>query len=165
MKNKNKKKLLFATALCLALVSYLNKKIYHPNYTILNEEDGPFASYSNGLVYIGNEEYLDNLKNISSTDVLVRDERKGKNPNMAIVNSYNITDKEIINEILEILCCYEKMYPTTWDRSIESMRLEWFCHNASYYFNYEVSHSEEVDLDNYDERKYDNEVLRRILRI
>ena len=165
MKSKDKKKILCATAACLLLVAYTNKKVYHPNYVILNEEDGPFAEYSIGYVYIGDSEYLRNLKNISSNDVLIRDERDDDDPNVVIINSYNIINKEIRNEILEILQYYEMMYPTNWNRSIESMRLEWLCHNASYYFNYEVESSYEVDLNNKDEEKYDSEVLRRILRL
>ena len=165
MNKKDKKKIICATAACLILVGYTNKKVYHPDYTILDEEDGAFARYSNGLVYIGNEEYIKGLKNINSNDILIRDERDSKDPNMAILNSYNITNKEMRNEILEILCLYEEMNPTFWDRSIESMRLEWFCHNVSYFFNYKTDHSSEVDLNNADEVKYDHEVLRRILRI
>ena len=57
------------------------------------------------------------------------------------------------------------MYPSEWDRSLESMRLEWFCHNASYYMNYKIDSSYEVDLNNKDEDKYDSEVLRRFLRL
>jgi hypothetical protein len=165
MNKKNTKKILYATAACLVLTSYLSKKEYHPKYTILNEENGPFASYSNGLVYIGDKEYLSSLKNVSSTDILIRDERDIDDPNIAIINSYNIGDKEIRNEILEIIYCYEIMYPTEWDRSIESMRLEWYCHNVSYFFNYRADEAKEVDLNNADEDKYNNEVLRRILRL
>ena len=165
MNKKKRNKILCASAACLVLVGYLNKKSYHPNCEILDEENGAFASYSNGLVYIGDEEYLNSLQNVSSNDILIRDERNEQDPNMAVLNSYNITNKEIRNEILEIMCYYEIMNPSDWDRSIESMRLEWFCHNVGYYLNYEVDRTEEVDLNNNDEKKYDNEVLRRVLRI
>ena len=84
---------------------------------------------------------------------------------MVICNSCNIKDKDIRNDILEVLCIYEEMYPSNWDRSIESMRFEWFCHNAAYYVNYKVDDAYEVDLNNNDESKYDNKVLRRIFRI
>ena len=84
---------------------------------------------------------------------------------MVIQNSYCITNKETRNDILEIINYYEVMNPSDWDRSIESMRLEWFCHNVSYYMNYKKDCSFEVDLNNKDEKKYDSEVLRRLLRI
>lgn len=167
MDKKNKKKLLCATAACLVLgaYAYTRKNKYNPSYTILNYENGPFACYSNGYVYIGDKEYLNNLENISSNDVLVLDDRLDKDPNMEIYNSYLITDKNKRNEILEIICCYEEMYPSSWDRSIESMRLEWYCHNAGYYLNYRQDEAEEVDLNNGDEKKYNHEILRRILRL
>ena len=84
---------------------------------------------------------------------------------MVICDSCRIKDKDIRNEVIEVLCKYEEMYPSNWDRSIESMRFEWFCHNAAYYVNYKVDDSSEVDLNNKDEDKYDNKILRRIFRI
>jgi hypothetical protein len=165
MRKRDRKRLLCATAACLLLVAYTNKKTYNPTYTIYNEEDGPFASYSDGYVYIGDKEYLNSLHDITSKDILVLDERDNKDPNMTILNSCNITDKEKRNEILEILCYYEEIYPTKWDRSIESMRLEWFAHNFSYYVNYKTNDAKSVDLNNEDETTYDYEVLRRLLRL
>ena len=84
---------------------------------------------------------------------------------MVIYNSCDIVDKDIRNDILEVLCEYEERYPTDWDRSIESMRLEWLCHNMAYCFNYRTDDSCEVDLNNSDEEKYDKKVLSRILRL
>lgn len=165
MKSKNKKKLLCCAAAVLILVAYTNKKKYHPDYAILDIDNGPFAEYSDGYVYIGTEEYLNSLTNIGPNDILVRDERDKEDPNMVIMNSFCITDKETRNDILEIINYYEVMNPSDWDRSVESMRLEWFCHNVSYYMNYKKDRSFEVDLNNKDEDKYDNEVLRRFLRI
>lgn len=167
MDKKKKKKIMCATAACLVLgtYTYTRKNEYNPNYTILNYEDGPFACYSDGYVYIGDREYLRNLENISPGDVLVLDDRTDGDPNMEIYNSYLITDKEKRNEILEIICYYEMLYPSEWDRSIESMRLEWYFHNVGYYLNYRANEAKEVDLNNKDEKKYDHEVLRRILRI
>ena len=167
MDKKNKKRLLCATAACLILgaYAYTRKNEYSPNYTILNYEDGPFACYSDGYVYIGSKEYLDNLDNISPKDILILDDRADKDPNMEIYNSYLINDKEQRNEILEIITYYEMLYPSEWDRSIESMRLEWYFHNVGYYLNYRTSDAKEVDLNNGDEKKYDSEVLRRLLRL
>lgn len=164
-KSQHKKLLLCASLACLLAVTYPYKKKYNPHYIILNEENGPFAQYSNGYVYIGDTEYLSSLHGITENDVLIKDERNYSDPNIAIYQSYNIIDKETRNEILEIISCYEIMYPSDWKRSIESMRLEWFCHNVSYYFNYKVDHSEEVDLNNADEDKYDIEIVRRLLRL
>lgn len=84
---------------------------------------------------------------------------------MIICSSCEIKDKDIRNDILEVLCCYEEMYPSDWDRTIESMRFEWLCHNMAYYVNYKVDDSSEVDLNNSDESKYNSKVLSRIFRI
>lgn len=147
------------------MIAYLYKHNYKPNYKILGKGEEAYASYSNGLVYIGDKEFLDNLHDLNENDVLVLDHRYGDDPNMEIYNSYIFNDKDIRNEILEIICCYEKEYPSEWDRSIESMRLEWFCHNISWYFNYKTDHTSEVDLDNDDEVKYDQKILSRILKL
>lgn len=96
---------------------------------------------------------------------MVIDERDKEDSNMIICDSCRIKDKDTRNDILEVLCIYEEMNPSDWDRSIESMRFEWFCHNAAYYVNYKVDDSSEVDLNNKDEDKYNNKVLRRIFRI
>ena len=73
-----------------------------------------------------------------------------------------IHDAEIRNEILEILQEYERQFPSDWDRTTESMRLEWLMHNLSYRFDYQPGRTESVDLNNNDEGKYDNKILQRI---
>lgn len=159
---KYNKRLIFISVLILLLSSYLSKHKYKSKYEIL--DDKAFASYSNGLIYIGDKEFLESIE-VNDGDVLILDERDLEDPNMSIYNSCDISDKDIRNEILEVICCYEEMYPSRWDRTIESMRLEWLCHNISYFFNYKVDHSSDVDLNNGDEGIYDNKVLSRILRI
>lgn len=166
IKKKDKKKiLLLAGASCVILAAYPYKHIYHPNYEILGDDVEPFAKCSCGYVYIGDEEYLDNLKNLNPTDVLVLDERHTEKPNMSVYHSYNIKNKEVRNEILEIMCYYESLDPSEWNRTIESMRLEWYLHNVGYYLNYQVDRTEQVDLDNKDEDKYKSEFVRRMLRL
>lgn len=49
---------------------------------------------------------------------------------------------------------YEGKTNTLWDRSQISMENEWFIHNMSYYANYRIDHSTDVDLNNEDEYKY-----------
>ncbi len=98
-------------------------------------------------------------------DVLIEDFRYGDNPDMCIYDSYKIDDKDKRNDILEVLCLYEDMYPSSWDRSIDSMRLEWYMHNLGHYLNYKKDHNDNVDLDNEDEDDFDNKVLTRLLRL
>ncbi len=163
MKNNTKNKILFTSILVMLILSYPFKHKYKKNYNIL--DDDAFASYSGGLIYIGNSEYINNLENINDGDILVIDERNSSDPEMIICDSYNIKDKDIRNDVLEVLCIYEEMHPSKWNRSIESMRFEWLCHNIAYYFNYRVKDSRDVDLNNGDEEKYKHKILNRFFRI
>ena len=162
MKKINRK--IFLLIAFIIILDYYSKDYeYEPSYEIIKED--AFASYSNGLVYIGSEKYLETIK-YSENDVLICDNRHNlENPDMIIYNSYRIKNKEQINEILNIICDYEKCYPSKWNRTIESMRLEWYIHNVSYYCNYSISRSINVDLDNNEAEKYKNKVLNKILKI
>lgn len=133
------------------IYNYNNNK--STNSDNINED--AFDKYSKGQVYIGNKEFLDNLDNINETDILVEDQRNSNNPSMKIRNSYLITDSNTRNEILNILLNYEKQDPSDWDRTIETMDLEWEAHNVLYYLNYKKDHTTDVDLDNEDEKKYE----------
>ena len=159
---KKKKKLIALGVILAFLICHDADYIYEPIYEIHETTDLSFGSYSRGRVFIGDSSYLANLTDLSKNDVLVLDQRFGTNPN---INSCNIVDKDEINEILEILCRYEECNPSPWDRTIESMRLEWFMHNYSYYFNYQTHRTKDVDLDNNDEIKYNSDIVRKILRL
>ena len=166
-KNYKRKLLAFSTALILATTYASTDYIYHPNYEIINEEPrGPFGCYSCGYIYIGSKSYLKSLTNITENDILVEDQRYNReDPNMKIYSSYKIQDKELRNEILEVLCEYEECYPSPWNRTIESMRLEWLMHNISYFFNHEQKRTQDVDLDNDEEKYYDNPILQKIFKV
>lgn len=159
------KKMLLMGALLGILTYHGIDYQYHPNIEILDQDDDAFARYSKGKIFIGSQDYLDKLKNVGEYDVLVLDEREGEDPDFKIYNSYLITDKEVRNEILEVLCKYEECYPSDWDRTIESMRLEWLMHNFSYVFNYETNRTTDVDLNNKDEEVYQNPLLRKIFKL
>ena len=45
------------------------------------------------------------------------------------------------------------------------MKVEWFMHNIFYYFNFQRNRTEHVDFNNKDEKKYDNTVIRKILKL
>lgn len=163
--NKKKKKVLALAAILAMLIYHSVDYQYKPDYEIYETTDSGFGRYSKGNVYIGDAQYLRSLTGISDRDVLVLDQRDGINPNMKVINSASIMNKEEINEILEILCRYEECYPSDWDRSIESMRLEWFMHNASYKFMHEIHRTIDVDLDNNEEDEYNNCILRKIFKL
>lgn len=162
---KNKKKLALFGALLLLTTYHAVDYEYHPKYEIIDEYDGAYAKYSLGKMYIGDFQFLSSLSNLSENDILVLDQRGRKDPNMKVFNSRLIFDKNIRNEVLEVLCEYERCHPSDWDRSIESMRVEWLMHNLSYFFNYERNRTADVDLNNADEKYYDNIIYRKILKL
>jgi len=168
MNNKKIKKKLLAISTALVLLTAYSSidHLYQPNYEIVEENpSGPFGCYSCGYIYIGSLTYLKSLTDITENDILVLDQRYKADPNMKIFSSYRITDKDLRNEILEVLCRYEECYPSPWNRSIESMRLEWLMHNLSYYINNEPNRAGDVDLNNNEEEYYNNPVLRKIFKI
>ena len=123
------------------------------NYEIINEE--AFAKYSDGMIYIGDFEYIEDVKQFcNDEDILVLDRRYGYDPDMKIYDSYKIMDKSKQIEILEVICEYENMYPSSWNRTIDSMQREWDAHNILYYMNYKRYRTTDVDLDNEDEEVY-----------
>ncbi len=165
MKKSTKKKVLLLAALLALTVHHGIDYVYTPQYEIINSSEDGFARYSCGRIFIGNEDYINSISNRFDTDIFVLDQRNCSDPNFKIYSSYLITDKNVRNEILEILCEYELLYPSKWDRTIESMRVEWLAHNVSYFFNYEPKRTIDVDLNNNDEELYDNILLRKILKL
>lgn len=135
---------------------------YKPSYEIVEiEDEHAIFSYEKGNIYIGDKEYLDSLTNINDEDILVQDKRDAIDPNMIIFNSYRIEDKNTRNTILNCLLEYEKLYPSKWDRTIESLRIEWSVHNILYEILYERKRTTNVDLNNADETVYNNTILKR----
>jgi hypothetical protein len=155
--NKNNKRKLLTCGILLSLL--LNHNVEYqdiPNYGI-NEENHYFKTYSLGKIYIGKYSFLKEIKDeINENDIVVIDQRNSKDPNMKIYNSAYISDEKIINEVLEALLEYETLYPSNWDRSIDSMKIEWAMHNISYYFDYEKKRTRDVDFNNSDEDYYNN---------
>ena len=83
---------------------------------------------------------------------------------MKVVDSYKIHRYKEKMEILKILECYEECFPSKWERSIDSMQLEWTLHNLSYDFNYQRSSSTDVDFNNDEEEDYDSKILSKLLK-
>ena len=168
--NKLKKALITVGVSVAILGAYINTDYeYTRSYEILDDNTPAFASYCDGNIYIGDRRFLSSIYHsglYQEGDIFVLDKRDYEpDPDMKVINSCIIDDKNIRNDIIEVLQIYEEMYPTDWDRTTESMRLEWYMHNLSYKFNYETSRTCDVDLDNDEEEKYDNKVLRKILKL
>ena len=161
--NTNKKRVLsgFLALWLMGNLSYDHK--LSSNYEIRIEEEY-FANYSKGKVYIGNKEFIDNLTDIKDNDILIIDNRDGEDPNIRILSSYKITDSNVRDEILEILLEYESIYPSSWERSFDSMRVEWLIHNMLYYLNYQKNRTQDVDFNNKDEKTYQKrKLLKKII--
>ena len=158
MKKSVKKALTFISLSILLTSLYKYEKTNNPtNYISIKEDDGyTIYSYSNGKVYIGKKSELRSLiGKIGPNDVVVIDQRNNKeDPNMKIISSYRITNANFRNEIIRILHQYEKDNPSSWKRSITSMRREWLVHNLLHHFDVQLKRTKDVDFNNKDETLY-----------
>ena len=123
----------------------------------------PFKTrYKEGYVYIGNEEeYLQVQDELGENDVFVLDQRRSNDSNMKVYDSYRVAHSSDQESILKILLFYENLYPSKWNRSLESMKLEWEVHNVLYQVKYERERTKDVDFNNADEKRYSQAVLKR----
>ncbi len=160
MNNRNNriKKALFLIATYFTVILTANansdsKNTHFPYNETSTHIIDPYATYSNGAVYISDEDTIRSII-IDSDDIYIVDYRNCKDPNMSICNSYKVTSKEQICEIIDIILEYEKQNPSNWYRTKESLYNEWIIHNTSYQFGILKSRSGNVDLDNRDEIVY-----------
>ena len=162
MKDNRSKKLflLISTYLILLFVPKIknNSKEIKYNEEYVYESTIPYASYSNGNVYIVDEDTFKTLDK-DSNDIYIIDSRNAKDSDMAIYNSYKITSDKEMNEILDIIMNYENNYPSNWDRTYESLKNEWDVHNICYYLDINRNSTTNVNLNNADQDKYNSKVL------
>ena len=143
---------------------------HKPNqYAIYEETEGPFGAYQNGNVYIGNHKYINSIKDeIKPGDVLIERGYKTSDgdfdPNYKIYSSYLITDINDQEAILNILSAYNSLNPWGFERTIESMKIEWCVHNILYDVGIERDRTKDVDLNNSDEEKYSLESIKRLIK-
>lgn len=164
MKKKTK---ITITSISLAGLLFLysqNDYQYVPKYSVIGENYNYWeAKYRDGNVYIVKK--LSAIKKVNESDIIILDDRDENDPNMEIISSHEINDKEARNDIIEIILEYERRYPSKWNRTIESMRLEWYIHNILYDIDYERHRTDNVDFDNSDEEYYNKHILNKILKI
>ena len=160
--DKKVKYALAVGAACVLITPIQKEYVYsEPEYEILTE-DLAYAKIGDSKIYIGNEDYINHIS-YGENDVLVLDQRV-ENNNIKIISSHKITDKDMQNCILCVIEQYERENPTTWDRSLESMRVEWHAHNFFYGLNFKKSSTEDVDFENNEENLYNNEIIKKIFR-
>ena len=158
------------TSLSLAALMFTYYNIdykYTPKYEIVGYVDSikPYATYSLGNLYIIKDISLIDKISLSKNDVIILDQREDNNPNIRIMSSCNITNREARNEIIEIIQEYNRVYPSNWKRTNESLRLEWFVHNLLYNLDYKLEHTTDVDLDNNDEDYYNKPFFNHLIKI
>ena len=148
MNNKIKKTICIITSLFVSSFIPANK-------TLVKNKT---ASYSKGNVYIDSSLPSDITDN--PFDVFVIDKRNNSNPNMKICDSYRICSVEDREAIIDILLKYEEDNKSEWNRTKESLLMEWYVHNLLYELGIERGRTRDVDFDNDDENKY-SLILRR----
>ena len=135
----------------------------HDNWEFL---DGyvrkPDTGYYQGTTTSGKNVYIAQHDNYSCSggsikikdfrDVSVDKETGAPNPNYVILNSYRITTNSEQMEIIAIIQKYDGavVAKNTWNRTTDSMVIEWDAHNDIYNF-YPNERCKHVDLDNGDE--------------
>ena len=162
-KNKRYVKAVLSISVIASLYAFYSHDYeYKETYEVIDDE--AFTRYDDGLIYIGDESYIESI-NPSEGDVLVVDERDSVDSNFKIIDSYKITDKDTRNDIIEAILEYNRMYPMVYERSVESMRLEWLAHNILYNLNYEVDRTRDVDFEVSEENTYNNKSLIKLFRL
>lgn len=161
--------LLSGVTFCLMLSSLPNRE-YNPTYSINTEYSQsnnkiPYATSSHGDIYIGTLKQIKKLeKKVDENSVLIVDQRSAEDPNIKIKASSKITNKDEMEEILEVIQIYNKQYPSDWNRSTNAMMNEWEVHNICSELSIFPSHTDEVDFNNGDELIYKPKLLSKILR-
>ena len=123
----------------------------------------PIGSYNKGqgYVYIIKKEQLDLLEEREKNVVVILDQRTpiepnpNYDPNMKIIDSYQITKKKQQKEIAQLMLNYNTANPVspTWNRTLDSLVKEWEIHNNVYKTGLFQSNTADCDFNNGDEGK------------
>ncbi len=100
---------------------------------------------------------------MEKSDMFIVDERFSLDPNMKIYNSYLVTRLDDIEEVLDVMEAYEETYPSSFERSRESMKMEWVFYNLLYFCDSRKL-IRSVNFSNLDGIVYDSPVLKKILK-
>lgn len=168
-KTKIKAILYFYFALGITVFIFKEHNYDNNDYVIYDNDIEPYGAYKKGNIYIGNHEYIESIKDkINKGDVLIEQGYKTSegyfDPNYKIYSSYLITDKDDRNTILNVLNIYNTEVCFEFNRSMESMRVEWAIHNILYNMGIERNRTKDVDLNNDDEKIYSNPVLKKLIK-
>ena len=133
---------------------------YNSEYT--TENNDYYASLNNKKIYIIKTDR--NTFTPPDDNIYIIDERDNTDPNMSIIDSFKLNDKEI-REVVSILLKYEEAYPSNWSRSYEAAIRECRFHRYGYSFNLETERTGQVDLNNNDEELYSSyrDIIKEII--
>lgn len=92
-------------------------------------------------------------------DIVVIDRRTEDKPTMQIQNSYTISNIDQQTQICQALYDYNKNNPTypSWNRTVDSMLIEWKAHNDGYSLRFIVSLFKENAAERLRHVDFDNE--------
>lgn len=167
MKKKSKKNILvYLSALLVALSLSQSKHKKSEIETDTNDKSYEICgTYNRGNIYVCKT--LSNVDKVyevcNENDVVVVDQCDLKDPNMKIVSSYKITDKEEMKQILNVIKDYCNDKHPNFERSIKSMQNEWIVHNICSNLSIKRDHTDDVDLNNGDETLYNSKIIGKIV--
>ena len=104
-----------------------------------------------GKLYVVLPEVDRSAQSAGENDYFAVDRRIGTDPEFVVMSSYRADTDAVIRRLSQLLLDHESMYPSDWDRTLESMVDEWKMHNLAYSMNYKLDHSADVNLNNADE--------------
>ena len=165
--NKNRKNVLIYLMALLVSLSLFNNKGKKKDIENSTSDTSftMYGTYKKGNIYICDSlSSVDNVYEVcNENDVVIVDQSENKDPNMKIVSSYKITDKEEMIEILNVIKDYCKNKDSNWDRSIYSMENEWIVHNICSNLSIKKDRTDDVDLNNSDEKRYNSKIVGKII--
>ena len=165
-KKKRKNVLIYLMALLVSLSLYHNKNKKKEMFDTNDDKTySVYGNYSKGKVYICDSMYDANkvYEVCDENDVVVVDQTEFTDPNMKIVSSYKITDKQDMIQILNVIKDYCKNKDCNWNRSIYSMQNAWIVHNICSNMAIKRNSTNDVDLNNGDENLYNSKIVGKIV--
>lgn len=165
MDKKQRKKALIYIITALMVFNSFDKneqKVMQQSSTEIQDE---YDSYSNGRIfYCNSSEKAEVLcQCIDEKDIIVLDQLHFNDPNIKILSSHRIKDREEINEILCIVKNHFDIQESSWNRTVNSMENEWLIHNICYSLYIKRNNTNDVDLNNGDEERYKSKIINKIL--
>ncbi|MBQ7876637.1 MAG: hypothetical protein IJ316_05030 [Clostridia bacterium] len=112
-----------------------------------------FLDLPNEFSFAEAEEVADR-QSIGENDYVVIDYTHLKDARLQVRNSYRADNYYVRDCIIDVLLQYDNENNTPWQRTKETMEIEWYVHNLSYAAGYKTERAKHVDLNNEDENVY-----------